>query len=243
MIDPNFWRDEKVGELDPVSRLIFIGLWTFADDSGVGRANPKLLKADILPYDDTFRVSDFLKSLEKLSTLKLITLYEVEEQNYYYINNFSKYQTINRPTPSNLPLPSETSMNTDSIDTHGVIIDNSVSNHELLTPNISKDNISKVKLNKDNICSFHSQFEIFYNLYPRKTDKKKSQDKYLSILKKSKNADEKASEILTGLKRYIDFWEKEKTDKQFIPHPTTWLNGERWNDELTTTPKGRVYEE
>jgi hypothetical protein len=24
------------------------------------------------------------------------------------------------------------------------------------------------------------------------------------------------------------------TERQFIPHPATWLNGERWEDELET---------
>lgn len=78
----------------------------------------------------------------------------------------------------------------------------------------------------------YSLFSEFYNSYPLKVNKKKAQDKYLSILKKAKNPDEKADEILTGLKRYVAFWEKSKTEKQFIPHPTTWLNGERWNDEV-----------
>lgn len=105
MIDPNFWRDEKIGELPFSDRLIFIGLWTYSDDFGVGRANPKLLKADIFPYDVSFRASDFEKSLANLATHKLIQLYTIEGQNYYYIFNFLKYQTINRPSPSTLPLP------------------------------------------------------------------------------------------------------------------------------------------
>lgn len=119
MIDPSFWRDEKIGELAFVDRLIFIGLWTFAEDNGAGRANPKLLKADILPYDDTFRVSDFEKSLEKLATLNLISLYKVNDQNYYHITNFAKHQTINRPTPTSIPLPTHEQVNERSNTTHG----------------------------------------------------------------------------------------------------------------------------
>ena len=88
--------------------------------------------------------------------------------------------------------------------------------------------------NKSNICAY---FETFYSLYPRKVNKKKAQEKYYSILKKSKSPEETANDILEGLKRYIDFWEKEKTEQQFIPHPTTWLNGERWNDDLKQSNK------
>lgn len=124
MIDPNFWRDEKIGELTHTERLMFIGLWTFSDDNGVGRANPKLLKADIFPYDDTFRVSDFSKSLDRLATLNMITLYSVDNQEYYHITNFSKYQTINRPSPSSFPSP------------HGALSEPSMSTHGGLTAQI-----------------------------------------------------------------------------------------------------------
>jgi hypothetical protein len=91
--------------------------------------------------------------------------------------------------------------------------------------------------NTSNNTYIYSLFSEFYNLYPRKVNKKKAQEKYYSILKKSKNPEETANDILEGLKRYIDFWERDKTELQFIPHPTTWLNGERWNDDLKQSNK------
>jgi len=90
---------------------------------------------------------------------------------------------------------------------------------------------------KSNICAY---FETFYSLYPRKVNKKKAQEKYYSILKKSKSPEETANDILEGLKKYIDFWEKEKTELQFIPHPTTWLNGERWNDDIISAKPKKI---
>ena len=48
MIDPKFWTDDKIIELDPLCRLLFIGIWNFADDSGVNLNNSKVLKAEIL---------------------------------------------------------------------------------------------------------------------------------------------------------------------------------------------------
>ena len=40
--------------------------------------------------------------------------------------------------------------------------------------------------------------------------------------------------IMQGLRDYktSDQWEKD--DGEFIPHPTTWLNQQRWNDEFET---------
>ena len=87
MINPNFWRDEKIGQCTHMERLLFQGLWTFAEDNGVGRANPLLIKADVFPYD-TLRGADITKALNKLASLGLIILYEVDGQKYYKVTNF-----------------------------------------------------------------------------------------------------------------------------------------------------------
>lgn len=102
MIDPNFWTDEKLGECTIQERLLFIGLISNADDEGYGRANPKLLKSLIFPYDD-LRASDLEKWLSQLGVLDMIVLFKYNGQTYYNIPNFLKYQTINKPTKSILP--------------------------------------------------------------------------------------------------------------------------------------------
>ena len=106
MIDPSFWRDEKIAKCSYMERLLFEGLWTFAEDSGVGRANPLLIKADVFPYD-CLTGDDIRKALDNLHELGLIFLYEHDGQQYYFVLNFLKHQTINKPTPPTLPLPEE----------------------------------------------------------------------------------------------------------------------------------------
>jgi len=34
------------------------------------------------------------------------------------------------------------------------------------------------------------------------------------------------------LKRALHFWDKENTEKKYIPAPDVWLNKEKWNDEI-----------
>ena len=63
-------------------------------------------------------------------------------------------------------------------------------------------------------------FFKFWCNYPKKTDKKKAQ---VSFCRLSKTKQNKAIDDC-GL-RYID------TDKKYIPNATTYLNGERWEDE------------
>ena len=106
MIDPSFWSDEKLGECSRDERLLFMGLISNADDEGYGRANPKLLRSSIFPYDD-LRVSDLEKWLSRLGGFGLIVLYEVNGQTYYYLPNFTRHQTINKPTPSSFPKPDD----------------------------------------------------------------------------------------------------------------------------------------
>lgn len=103
MIDPSFWIDEKLGECSMQERLLFMGLISNADDEGYGRANPKLLKSLIFPYDDDLRTSDLEKWLSHLGGFNIVVLYKYEEQTYYYLPNFLKHQTINKPTETNFP--------------------------------------------------------------------------------------------------------------------------------------------
>jgi hypothetical protein len=68
-----------------------------------------------------------------------------------------------------------------------------------------------------------SEFETFYSTYPRKVSKtnaEKAWKKQRCVL----------SEVMPSLQKQMKLW----TDPQFIPHPATWLNGRRWEDE---TPK------
>jgi DNA-binding transcriptional MocR family regulator len=74
------------------------------------------------------------------------------------------------------------------------------------------------------ICSFES----FWRVYPKRVAKKKANDIYNRIAT-SKKIEEC---IMQGLQNYIKKWRSEKTDVQYIPNPTTWLNQKRWEDEI-----------
>ena len=51
-IKPEFWSDARLYRLDPVVKLIYIGLWNEADDSGFLRWEPMQLALDLLPDVD-----------------------------------------------------------------------------------------------------------------------------------------------------------------------------------------------
>ena len=47
MIKKEFWTDDKILDLDPVARLLFIGIWNFSDDEGILKNNGKVLKQEV----------------------------------------------------------------------------------------------------------------------------------------------------------------------------------------------------
>lgn len=74
---------------------------------------------------------------------------------------------------------------------------------------------------------WEKQFEDFYKQYPRKV-KKQDVKKWFNKNKPSKELFNKIIDSLNEFKKSKD-WTKD--NGQYIPHPTTWLNQKRWEDE------------
>ena len=72
-----------------------------------------------------------------------------------------------------------------------------------------------------------SEFDEFWSAYPRKIGKRKAHDAYRSAIKRTD-----AATIQSAAERLRD--DPNLPDKQFIPHPSTWLNRDGWNDEPCT---------
>ena len=78
-------------------------------------------------------------------------------------------------------------------------------------------------------------FDDFWHVYPRKIAKNAARRAYDSALKKVT-----ADEILSAVKIFSA--NSRSTEKQYIPHPSTWLNGERWLDDVADETWGGLNE-
>lgn len=90
--------------------------------------------------------------------------------------------------------------------------------------------------NMRNACANAPDFELFWNAYPRKKDRKKAYERFKKIDFK-KHPFEHIMKSLEQQKMSED-WKKE--DGKFIPLPTTWIGGERWNDEFTVAEQDQT---
>lgn len=72
-------------------------------------------------------------------------------------------------------------------------------------------------------------FREFWASYPRRVGKLKA----AAWWEKRWPNDEELMTILHGLDMWTDHWQAHGTEIQYIPHPATWLNAERYNEEPT----------
>jgi hypothetical protein len=68
-------------------------------------------------------------------------------------------------------------------------------------------------------------FDAFWRTYPRKVAKGEARKKFAKALKVAS-----LEEIMEGLSRQLPYFASR--ENEFIPHPSTWLNQERWADEV-----------
>ena len=104
-IKPEFWRSDDIAALSIEDRLLFIGLWSYVDDNGVGRDEPQLIQCDLYPLD-TFTEGSLRThgGLMRLSQQGLITRYkDPTGHKYIQVNNWDKHQKINRPSKPRFP--------------------------------------------------------------------------------------------------------------------------------------------
>jgi hypothetical protein len=108
-IKPAFFSSLSNAELPKTTRLTWIGLWTYVDDSARGVDDPRLVKAAIWPLDDDYPTKKVEADLVLLAKAGKIERYTVDDRRYLRVIEWH-HQRINRPVDSVLPAsPTEVS--------------------------------------------------------------------------------------------------------------------------------------
>lgn len=129
MVRPDFFYSESLAQCSVTARLAFIGLWCISDDFGNQKYQPRRMQMSIFPYD-AMTPDEFAHILDELEQVGCIKTYEVDGERYLNVPGFSIYQTVNRPSKSSIPAPSdavENSVHNNALSEH------SVSTHGALT--------------------------------------------------------------------------------------------------------------
>lgn len=104
-IKPDFWSNAQVMECSLNARLLFIGMWNFADDKGRMALSPKSIRAQVFPSDN-ISPEKVLGMLSELSKNDLIFAYVIEGKPYIQITGWH-HQRIDKPQKPKCPEPTE----------------------------------------------------------------------------------------------------------------------------------------
>lgn len=224
-IKPEFWDSPDTARASLRARLLYIAMWNWADDWGIGSANPKQLAAFAFPNDDDFSASELPTLAKEVSDCFGVVLYEVNRRPYYCIPSWDEHQRTERKARRVNPPPPE-----------GITAGQSVAS-ELPTVSVGNTDDSEGK-HKDGIgeqgnrgrketCEPASRFGEFYDLYPRHIGRGQAERAWKAATKKAD-----ADTIIDGLRAQLPLLTS--ADPNFVKHPSTWLNGECWADEHET---------
>ena len=100
-IKPEFWQSEDLANVSDKAKLLAIGLLNISDDEGYLKAHPAVIKSQIFPFiEESVNIQGLLI---ELSNANYLTLLDGDDgKQYVLIDNFTKHQKVNRPTPSKI---------------------------------------------------------------------------------------------------------------------------------------------
>lgn len=218
-LKPDFFKDEDLATLPYEARLLYQGLWCFADKEGRLEDRPKYLKAEIFPYDN-INIEKLLNllcnpNIQDRSEKVFIRRYTVNARKYIDIPEFLKHQS-----PHNTEKESVFPSFNGELTVISTLKKNDRRDAHISYP--ISESLSESK-------SLISTFEQFWKIYPKRKSKGQAEKAFFKI-----NPDEQLlTKILESVERAkkSEDWIKEKG--KYIPYPATWLNAKGWEDEET----------
>lgn len=227
-IKPDFWKSDDTASLnDWNDRLVFIGLWSYVDDNGVGRDNEKLITSELFGLEDDPREASarVRRALERLATRGMITRYgDLEGRRYLHVTNWH-HQKIDRPSAPRYPLPTSENVTLDEgspntqrgIDADSLRARGGSGIREQGAEDQGSVSSAPAAPSPD-------RFPEFWSHYPRKVNRA---DAVKAFTKAAKRFG--VDVIIEGVIRLAND-PNLPADPTKIPHAATWIHGERWNN-------------
>lgn len=249
LIREGFLDSEPVNKLTDPAECFFHRLMLAADDAGRMDGRVDILRSRLFPLDLGRRASDVEKQLEETVKEGLVIPYTWDSRPFLQC---SKWQRCSPCATSKFPWKDGSHailyVKRDTRDGLKEFVSSSLLDG-IHIPSVThingKGGLLKVPPvdgdvyeDGDVVDTLLVNFEEFWKKYPRKVGKDAARKSWKKI-KPSK-------ELFTKILKTID-WQKDssdwiKEDGKFIPHPSTWLNQGRWDDEpVKTDEKGKKY--
>jgi len=223
-IKPDFWTDGNMVSLSPFARLLYIGMWNFTlCDHGHVADDAMKLKLQILPMDNVDIEALLAEIMQQGRVTRVVA---GDGRTYLLIKRFEDHQKIDPRWKTRCPACAQKGSLTPA--------ETPVSLGELPeTPEASptlplgREGMGREsKKTPSSPATPSMEFDQFWVQYPRKVGKEAARKAFAKAMKKTT-----VTAIMSGVEDLrIRVAGK---DQQFTPHPATWLNEGRWDDEVS----------
>jgi hypothetical protein len=223
MIKKEFWNAHRILSISPNERLMFICMFNVADDDGILKNSALQMKSICYSCDSDITLGMVEEYIKNLLGVGLIELND--ERTLIRIVNWKNHQRIDKPTPSRHKFKR-------------VILENYGNDTRVLpedyTPKERKGKERKTKEKKETVQDKSLElFTEFYELYKRKQDRKRAERAFKNLTRKNQLL------CIEGVKKYNKWIELNSIERNMIKLPTTYINGEHWDDILETEIKDK----
>src|SRR5690349_17443575 len=108
-IKPEFFDSPGTTKASPYARLLYIAMWCWADDWGIGDANPRRLLGFAFPEDDASEVQprNFRHLAAEVSDCYGVRWYHVAGRDYYAVPSWEDHQRTEKRAKKRFPGPDQ----------------------------------------------------------------------------------------------------------------------------------------
>lgn len=222
---------DSIESLNWFEEVLFYRLIVNCDDYGRFDGRPSIVKNRLFPLKENLTVKTVSGAINKLASAGLVTLYVFEGKPYLYLPTWNHHQSV-RAKRSKYPAPEDGCLQKAERES---ICKQMISDDSICPRNpIQSESESESESNARTARS--DGFERFWAIYPKKVGKQAA----LKAWNKQNPGESLVEAMLSAIETQKKSAQWVKDGGQFIPNPATWLNQERWNDELPQATRQEI---
>lgn len=229
-IKPEFWDSPDTAAADLRTRLLYVAMWNWADDYGIGDATPVRLIGFAFPHD-AIAVADYPRILADVSGAFGVVFFEHLGRRYFVIPAWDEHQRTEKRAKPKAGLLEAAQFAIAARQSGGSDDPPKVSENPPPSSGFTvsgkgkgtgeREREEEIRATPSRDCP--SRFDDFWDVYPRRRDRRKAEKAFANALKRAG-----PDMIITGADRYAH--DPNRLD-QFTKYAEGWLNGDGWLDE------------
>lgn len=220
IIKESVCTSDSIDQLGWFEEVLFYRLIVNCDDFGRFDGRVAVIKNRLFPLKENLTLKNVESAINKLARVGLIIPYESGGKPFLFLPTWNEHQCV-RAKRSKFPEPE--------------IICKQLQADESKCPRNPIQSESNPIRNPNPIARGRAEgdFEKFWEAYPRKEGKQKARAAFEKVTVSLEI-------ILDAIKAQQQSAQWTKDNGQFIPHPATWLNGKRWEDQVKAAGSSRT---